>query len=167
MGILIDNYKAHPIHQTITDTLAYIENQKANSRNSAVALDSLMAYEQLLIYVKHALDNNVAQIAPRQLLDNLSNNIKNLQSGHALNIDGSYTTTMSLQEEALGTISKMLGKETLLICCGAFTGNIHAYENITIKKIPAAVLKKCEWGKPGYPLPVREDFKDSDFEFEE
>lgn len=78
-----------------------------------------------------------------------------------------YTTTMSLQEEALGAISRMLGKQNLLICCGAFTGNIHAYENITVKKIPAAVLKKCEWGKPGYPLPTRSDFKDSDFEFEE
>lgn len=78
-----------------------------------------------------------------------------------------YTTTMNMQPEVLDGISKVLGDGNLLVCCGAFAGDKTAYSNIIIKKIPAAVLKKCEWGKPGYPLPVRQDFKDEDFEFEE
>lgn len=79
-----------------------------------------------------------------------------------------YSTTLSLHERDLEAISKTLGtKGSLLVCCGAFVGNKDVYTNVTIKKIPAAVLKKCEWGKPGYPLPVSEDFIDKDFEFDD
>lgn len=78
-----------------------------------------------------------------------------------------FTTTMNVEEQMLAEISDALGEGNLLICCGAFTGSKIAYHNITLKKIPAAILKKCEWGSAGYPLPVREDFADDDFEFEE
>lgn len=79
-----------------------------------------------------------------------------------------YTTTQNVQANTLDALSTALGATgNLLICCGSFVGDKKAYPNITIKKIPAAVLKKCEYGKPGYPLPVREDFSDEDFEFEE
>lgn len=78
-----------------------------------------------------------------------------------------FTTTMNVEEQMLAEISDALGEGNLLICCGAFTGSKIAYHNITLKKIPAAILKKCEWGSAGYPLPVREDFADEDFEFEE
>ena len=89
------------------------------------------------------------------------------KQGHAFEKSFIYTTTMGLQPEMLDGIAKTLGDANLLICCGAFAGDTKAYPNITVKKIPAAVLKKCEWGRPGYPLPVREDFKDEDFEFED
>ncbi len=78
-----------------------------------------------------------------------------------------FTTTMNVEEQMLVEISDALGEGNLLICCGAFTGSKIAYHNITLKKIPAAILKKCEWGSAGYPLPVREDFADEDFEFDE
>lgn len=78
-----------------------------------------------------------------------------------------YTTTQNVQTKTLDTLSQAVGSGNLLICCGSLIGDKKAYPNITIKKIPAAVLKKCEYGKPGYPLPVREDFTDEDFEFEE
>lgn len=77
-----------------------------------------------------------------------------------------FTTTMNVEEQLLAEISQALGDGNLLVCCGAFTGNKTAYDNITIKKIPQAILKKCQWGSAGYPLPVREDFSDEDFEFE-
>lgn len=78
-----------------------------------------------------------------------------------------FTTTMNVEEQLLAEMSQALGDGNLLICCGAFTGNKAAYDNITIKKIPQAILKKCQWGSAGYPLPIREDFSDEDFEFED
>ena len=79
-----------------------------------------------------------------------------------------YTTTMSMQEESLGKLAAEVGDDNLLICCSAFIGNKTAYPNITVKKIPAAILKKCEWGREGYPLNLK-DYKptDEDFEFED
>lgn len=79
-----------------------------------------------------------------------------------------YTTTMSMQEESLGKLVAEVGDDNLLICCSAFIGNKTAYPNITVKKIPAAILKKCEWGREGYPLNLK-DYKptDEDFEFED
>lgn len=78
-----------------------------------------------------------------------------------------FTTTMNVEEQLLAEISQALGDGNLLVCCGAFTGNKTAYDNITVKKIPQAILKKCQWGSAGYPLPIREDFSDEDFEFED
>lgn len=79
-----------------------------------------------------------------------------------------YTTTMSMQEESLGKLAAEVGDDNLLICCSAFIGNKTAYPNITVKKIPAAILKKCEWGREGYPLNLHNYHPtDEDFEFEE
>lgn len=79
-----------------------------------------------------------------------------------------YTTTMSMQEESLGKLAAEVGSDNLLICCSAFIGNKSAYPNITVKKIPAAILKKCEWGREGYPLNLKNYTPtDKDFEFEE
>ena len=78
-----------------------------------------------------------------------------------------FTTTMNVEEQLLAEVSQALGDGNLLICCGAFTGNKTAYDNITVKKIPQAILKKCQWGSAGYPLPIRENFSDEDFEFED
>ncbi len=89
------------------------------------------------------------------------------KQGYASEKSFIFTTTNNLQPEDLKEIQEKLGEANLLICCGAFNGDFNAFPNMTLKKIPAAVLKKCEWGKPGYPLPVLEDFTDADFEFEE
>lgn len=79
-----------------------------------------------------------------------------------------YTTTNSVQEGALATLAEEVGDNNLLICCSAFVGNMKAYPNITIKKIPSAILKKCEWGREGYPLNLKDYIPtDEDFEFEE
>ena len=78
-----------------------------------------------------------------------------------------FTTTITMTEQYLSQIKDKLGDDNLLICAGAFIGNPKGHGNITIKKIPKAILDKCEWNKPGYPLPVREDFTDDDFEFDD
>ena len=40
--------------------------------------------------------------------------------------------------------------------CGAFrVKNVDAFQNLTVKKIPKAVLTRCEWGKDDYSLEIR------------
>jgi adenine-specific DNA-methyltransferase len=64
-------------------------------------------------------------------------------------------TTQSLTHEQLAAISDDVGENrSLLICCKAFRANPDAFPNLTIKKIPQAVLRKCEWGKDDYSLKV-------------
>ena len=79
-----------------------------------------------------------------------------------------YTTTMSMQEEVLSQLAAEVGDDNLLVCCSAFIGNHRAYPNITVKKIPSAILKKCKWGREGYPLNLSKYTPtDEDFEFED
>lgn len=75
--------------------------------------------------------------------------------GHSSESDFIYVTTAVLTHDQLKVISEEVGKNrTLLICCKAFKANQDAFENLTIRKIPAAVLVKCEWGKDDYSLNV-------------
>ena len=75
---------------------------------------------------------------------------------------------MGMQESSLDKLASEIGDNNLLICCSAFIGNSSAYPNITVKKIPSAILKKCEWGREGYPLNLKDYHpKDEDFEFDE
>ncbi len=43
---------------------------------------------------------------------------------------------------------------SLLVCCSAFHGKKDAFKNLTLKKIPAAVSQRCEWGRDDYSLAV-------------
>lgn len=75
--------------------------------------------------------------------------------GHSTETDFIYVTTSSLTHEQLRAISEEVGpNRTLLICCKAFNANAVAFDNLTLKKIPQAVLTKCEWGKDDYSLNV-------------
>lgn len=66
-----------------------------------------------------------------------------------------YVTTQTLTAEQLRHLSGEVGPEqNLLICCGAFRGNRDAYPNLTLKKIPNAVLNRCEFGRDDYSLNV-------------
>lgn len=79
-----------------------------------------------------------------------------------------YTTTFSMQEASLERLHEEVGDNNLLVCCSAFSGNSKAYPNISVKKIPAAILKKCEWGREGYPLNLSNYHPDDkEFEFDE
>ncbi len=75
--------------------------------------------------------------------------------GYSTETDFIYVTTQNLTHQALAKISEDVGVDrSLLICCKAFNANPDAFENLTIKKIPHAVLKKCEWGRDDYSLNV-------------
>jgi adenine-specific DNA-methyltransferase len=77
------------------------------------------------------------------------------QHGHSTESDFIYVTTQSLSREQLATLSEEVGAErSLLICCGAFKGKADAFANLTVKKVPQAVLDRCEWGKDDYSLQV-------------
>lgn len=76
--------------------------------------------------------------------------------GHSTERDFIYVTTQNLSPDQLRFISEQVGPErTLLICCGAFRGNPD-FPNLTVKKIPQAVLSRCEWGRDDYSLNVND-----------
>jgi adenine-specific DNA-methyltransferase len=76
--------------------------------------------------------------------------------GHSTERDFIYVTTQNLSPDQLRFISEQVGPErTLLICCSAFRGKPD-FSNLTVKKIPHAVLTRCEWGKDDYSLNVTE-----------
>jgi len=75
--------------------------------------------------------------------------------GRSSERDYIYVTTQSLTHEQLASIADEVGEErTLLICCKAFRANLDAFPNLTVRKIPQTVLRKCEWGKDDYSLHV-------------
>lgn len=76
--------------------------------------------------------------------------------GRSSEADFLYVTTNSLTHEQIKVISDEVGSErSLLICCRAFQG-AHAadFSNLTITKIPSAILDRCEWGRDDYSLEV-------------
>jgi adenine-specific DNA-methyltransferase len=84
--------------------------------------------------------------------------------GHSTETDFIYVTTQTLTREQLQKLSDEVGEgRSLLIMCGAFRAkNLDEFPNLTVKKIPKAVLNRCEWGKDDYSLeiqnlPVREE----------
>jgi len=77
------------------------------------------------------------------------------QQGHSTETDCIYVTTQTLTRDQLGALSEEVGKKrSLLVCCSAFRGKADAFPNLTLKKIPLAVLQKCEWGHDDYSLNV-------------
>ncbi len=79
------------------------------------------------------------------------------QQGHSTENDFIYVTTQTLSYEQLAKLSEDVGPtRTLLVCCGAFRGiKAGEFPNLTVKKIPKAVLAKCEWGHDDYSLEIQ------------
>jgi len=77
------------------------------------------------------------------------------QQGHSTENDFIYVTTQTMTRDHLAALSEEVGKKrSLLICCSAFRGKPDAFPNLTLKKIPSAVLHKCEWGHDDYSLNI-------------
>jgi adenine-specific DNA-methyltransferase len=75
--------------------------------------------------------------------------------GRSTERDYLCVTTDSLQQEDFEHLSLEVGSErSLLICCKAFMANLGGYKNLTVKKIPQAILDRCEWGKDDYSLQI-------------
>ncbi len=77
------------------------------------------------------------------------------QHGRSTERDFLYVTTASLTHAQLQQLSEEVGPErSLLVVCTSFRGAKEGYPNLTVKKIPKAVLNRCEWGKDDYSLRV-------------
>jgi adenine-specific DNA-methyltransferase len=77
------------------------------------------------------------------------------QHGRSSERDFIYVTTQPLTRDMLAKLSDEVGEDrTLLIMCKSFTGRAQ-FPNLTIKKIPKAVMTKCEWGQDDYSLAIR------------
>ncbi|MER9920924.1 MULTISPECIES: site-specific DNA-methyltransferase [unclassified Mesorhizobium] len=76
--------------------------------------------------------------------------------GFSTETDFIYVTTQNLTHDACRKISEDVGPDrSLLICCKAFNANPDSFENLTLVKIPTAILSKCEWGRDDYSLNVQ------------
>lgn len=80
------------------------------------------------------------------------------QHGRSTESDFIYITTQTLTRDQLQRLSDEVGESrTLLVMCGAFRiKNPVEFQNLTLKKIPNAVLRKCEWGRDDYSLEIKE-----------
>ncbi|TET32862.1 MAG: site-specific DNA-methyltransferase [Planctomycetota bacterium] len=76
--------------------------------------------------------------------------------GKSTECDFLYVTTQFMSKQMLTRLSDEVGPErSLLICCSAFRCDPSQFPNLTVKKIPKAVLKKCEWGHDDYSLEIK------------
>ena len=74
--------------------------------------------------------------------------------GHSTEKSFIYVTTNFIRKAELDDISEQVGgNRSLLICCKGFDRGASC-ANVRLKKIPEAVLKKCEWGHDDYSLNV-------------
>lgn len=78
------------------------------------------------------------------------------KQGYSSESDFIYTTTQFMTVEGLASIAEQMAEgETLLVCCTAFQSECkHAFENITIKKIPQMLLGRCEFAHDDYSLNI-------------
>lgn len=77
------------------------------------------------------------------------------QHGRSTETDFIYVTTANLSHDQLAQLSDEVGpNRTLLVLCTAFRARRDQFPNLTIKKIPRAVLSRCEWGHDDYSLQV-------------
>jgi adenine-specific DNA-methyltransferase len=85
------------------------------------------------------------------------------QHGRSTERDYLFVTTQTLTRPQLTVLSEQVGpNRSLLICCGAFRAGRDEFANLTLKKIPQAVLHRCEWGKDDYSLHITEALADRD-----
>jgi adenine-specific DNA-methyltransferase len=77
------------------------------------------------------------------------------QQGKSTEQDFLYVTTQTLDARQLEWLSESVGPErSLLVLCRAWLGSAEAWPNLTLKKIPNAVLGRCEFGRDDYSLRI-------------
>ena len=88
------------------------------------------------------------------------------KQGYSTEKDFIFTTTQFITAELLNKIQHELKEdESLLICTTHYEENcIDKFSNITVKKIPQSLLKRCEFGKLEYNLNVTEEEQSQDTE---
>lgn len=75
--------------------------------------------------------------------------------GRSTERDAIYVTTAHLNHNQLQHLSDDVGPDrTLLVACKSFRSKAGGYPNLTIRKIPHAVLHTAEWDRDDYSLEV-------------
>ncbi len=83
------------------------------------------------------------------------------QQGRSSERDFIYVTTQNLSPVRLEALSEEVGPDrSLMIVCSAWhsvskTQAAERWPNLTLKKIPKAILSRCEWGHDDYSLNVQ------------
>ena len=78
------------------------------------------------------------------------------QQGRSSERDFLYATTATLSDGQLSELARDVGQErSLVVCCGAWLGDAGQWPNLTLKKIPQAVLGRCEFARDDYSLNVQ------------
>jgi adenine-specific DNA-methyltransferase len=83
------------------------------------------------------------------------------QHGRSTETDFAFITTQTMSLDMIQKLADEVGDQrTLAVYCPAFRVRggralTERFPNLTIKKIPKAVLAKCEWGRDDYSLEVR------------
>lgn len=79
------------------------------------------------------------------------------QQGHSTERDFIFVTTQTLTRQQIEALAEEVGpNRSLVIYCHAFrVKNLDEFPNLTLKKLPKAVLEKCEWGKDDYSLEIK------------
>jgi adenine-specific DNA-methyltransferase len=77
------------------------------------------------------------------------------QQGRSTERDFLFATTQTLDARQLEWLSSEVGDDrSLLILCQAWLADVDRWPNLTVKKIPNAVVRRCEFGRDDYSLAV-------------
>lgn len=79
------------------------------------------------------------------------------QQGRSTESDFIFVTTQTLTRQQIEALADEVGpNRSLVVYCHAFRiKNTDEFTNLTLKKIPKAVLAKCEWGQDDYSLEIK------------
>lgn len=113
-------------------------------------------YGQYVISKEYNADMLAAAVAKNEGFKYAPSQEQFWKQGQSSEADYIYTTTNHVGAELLSAIAQdMKPGESLLICCKSFDSGLSSrFANITIKKIPAAILGRCEFGKDNYNLNI-------------
>ncbi|MBL0889383.1 MAG: site-specific DNA-methyltransferase [Gemmatimonadaceae bacterium] len=77
------------------------------------------------------------------------------QHGRSTERDYLYVTTQTLDVRQLEWLNESVGPDrSLLVLCRAWLGSAEAWPNLSLKKLPNAVLGRCEFGRDDYSLRI-------------
>ena len=113
-------------------------------------------YGQYVISKEYNADMLAAAVAKNEGFKYAPSQEQFWKQGQSSEAEFIYTTTNHVGAELLSAIAQdMKPGESLLICCKSFDSGLSSrFANITVKKIPAALLGRCEFGKDNYNLNI-------------
>ena len=113
-------------------------------------------YDQWVINEEYNPTMMAAAMAKHESFHYCPDEVYYWKQGRSSEMDFIFTTTTHLTPEHLDRIhEEMQPDEGLLICCKShFEGADDRHLNITVKKIPAMLLGKCEFGRDDYSLNI-------------